>query len=71
MRLEEANAAKNGAETEEYGVPALYVLKNCDPIVAVSSYQIHDIEAALQEHWDSLLWKDNKRKTKTKSKGDL
>ena len=71
MRLEEAHAAKNGAETEEYGVPALYVLKKCDPNVSVSSYQIHDIETDLKEHWDSLLWKNNKRKTKTKSKGDL
>ena len=50
---------KRLAEEEPYGVPVLYVLRSCDVIAKTGGYQILELEASLQEHWDALLWPDN------------
>ena len=60
-----------------YGVPGLYVIKNCEIIAETGGYQINDMEKALSGHWDKLLWPGDgsetkkKKKRKRKAKKDL
>lgn len=59
-----------------YGVPGLYVIKNCEIIATTGGYQINDMEKALKGYWDKLLWpgdgsENKKKKRKRKVNTDL
>jgi len=59
-----------------YGVPGLYVIRNCEIIATTGGYQINDMEKALKGHWDKLLWpgdgsENKKKKRKRKANTDL
>ena len=64
-----------GWDAAPYGVPGLYVLKNCQTVAKTGGYQINDMEKALKSHWPKLLWRGDgeppKKKRKRKPKKDL